>query len=158
MRRCYRPCHSSCCCCCCYLFLRIDVWQPFRCCWRLIIARVSEMHVAYHRHNIFLGYLHHWNKTNNRPPPLSSVSFLIFLFEAPISTYKHMHTHTHTYKHIDTHKLQFRQNLSQIVVQWCRAITVHDVSNYLIYHNNWDFSYIRAQKHTKNTIQPLRTV
>ena len=31
------------------LLLRIVVWQPFRNCWRLIIARVSEMHVAYHK-------------------------------------------------------------------------------------------------------------
>jgi hypothetical protein len=31
------------------LFLSMVVWQPFQHCWRLIIARVSEMHVAYHR-------------------------------------------------------------------------------------------------------------
>jgi hypothetical protein len=31
-----------------YLFLSMVVWQPFRGCWRHIIARVSEMHVAYH--------------------------------------------------------------------------------------------------------------
>ena len=30
------------------LFLRMVVWQPFCDCWRLIIARVAEMHVAYH--------------------------------------------------------------------------------------------------------------
>jgi hypothetical protein len=30
------------------LFLSMVVWQPFRYCWRYIIARVSEMHVAYH--------------------------------------------------------------------------------------------------------------
>ena len=30
------------------LFLSMVVWQPFCPCWRLIIARVSEMHVAYH--------------------------------------------------------------------------------------------------------------
>jgi hypothetical protein len=30
------------------LFLRMVVWQPFDGCWRYIIARVSEMHVAYH--------------------------------------------------------------------------------------------------------------
>jgi hypothetical protein len=30
------------------LFLSMVVWQPFQNCWRLIIARVSEMHVAYH--------------------------------------------------------------------------------------------------------------
>jgi hypothetical protein len=30
------------------LFLRMVVWQPFRPCWRLIIARVAEVHVAYH--------------------------------------------------------------------------------------------------------------
>jgi hypothetical protein len=59
------------------------VWQPFTHCWRLIIARVSEMHVAYHSKkqrwdvsssertktdsdeneitptNHFLSYLHH---------------------------------------------------------------------------------------------------
>jgi hypothetical protein len=27
------------------------VWQPFWNCWRYIIARVSEMHVAYHKYN-----------------------------------------------------------------------------------------------------------
>jgi hypothetical protein len=30
------------------LFLRMVVWQPFGGCWRLIIARVAEVHVAYH--------------------------------------------------------------------------------------------------------------
>ena len=30
------------------LFLSMVVWQPFGPYWRLIIARVSEMHVAYH--------------------------------------------------------------------------------------------------------------
>ena len=44
------------------LFLRMVVWQPFDYCWRLIIARVSEMHVAYHtrvRHVgcLFIGML-----------------------------------------------------------------------------------------------------
>ena len=58
MRRCYRPCHTSCCywfCCC--LFLSMVVWQPFGSCWRLIIARVSEMHVAYHISHALEGYL-----------------------------------------------------------------------------------------------------
>jgi hypothetical protein len=30
------------------LFLSMVVWQPFSVCWRYIITRVSEMHVAYH--------------------------------------------------------------------------------------------------------------
>jgi hypothetical protein len=29
------------------------VWQPFTTCWRYIIARVSEMHVAYHKGDHF---------------------------------------------------------------------------------------------------------
>jgi hypothetical protein len=33
------------------------VWQPFIDCWRYIIARVSEMHVAYHIHARVVGYL-----------------------------------------------------------------------------------------------------
>jgi hypothetical protein len=39
------------------LFLRMVVWQPFMLCWRLIIARVSEMHVAYHTVSYIMGYL-----------------------------------------------------------------------------------------------------
>jgi hypothetical protein len=39
------------------LFLRMVVWQPFDYCWRLIIARVSEMHVAYHTTYTLMGYL-----------------------------------------------------------------------------------------------------
>jgi hypothetical protein len=57
MRYCYRPCHTSCCCFCCYLFLSMVVWQPFQGCWRLIIARISEMHVAYHSRREIVGSL-----------------------------------------------------------------------------------------------------
>ena len=40
------------------LFLSMVVWQPFWTCWRLIIARVSEMHVAYHRtHRLWYIYI-----------------------------------------------------------------------------------------------------
>jgi hypothetical protein len=39
------------------LFLSMVVWQPFEGCWRLIIARVSEMHVAYHRNVLLMGSL-----------------------------------------------------------------------------------------------------
>ena len=39
------------------LFLSMVVWQPFTSCWRLIIARVSEMHVAYHKLKLLVGYL-----------------------------------------------------------------------------------------------------
>ena len=35
------------------LFLSMVVWQPFAPYWRLIIARVSEMHVTYHNHHSF---------------------------------------------------------------------------------------------------------
>jgi hypothetical protein len=50
----------------CYvLFLSMVVWQPFELYWRLIIARVSEMHVAYHTLQFFLVYLHHWNKQHS---------------------------------------------------------------------------------------------
>jgi len=49
---------------CCCLFLRIVVWQPFEGCWRLIIARVSEMHVAYHTKSKFFGYIY-ISGTNN---------------------------------------------------------------------------------------------
>ena len=44
------------------LFLSMVVWQPFRPYWRLIIARVSEMHVAYHIWKGIVGYLHQRNK------------------------------------------------------------------------------------------------
>ena len=37
------------------LFLSMVVWQPFKSYWRYIIARVSEMHVAYHIDLILCG-------------------------------------------------------------------------------------------------------
>jgi hypothetical protein len=43
------------------LFLSMVVWQPFDGCWRYIIARVSEMHVAYHKNYYLVGYLHQRN-------------------------------------------------------------------------------------------------
>jgi hypothetical protein len=58
---------------CCSLFLGMVVWQPFPCCWRYIIARVSEMHVAYHRHCTFVVYLHHRN-VHNKTRPLHLLS------------------------------------------------------------------------------------
>ena len=51
------------------------VWQPFKVCWRYIIARVSEMHVAYHRDTYSCGISLHRNepkqtakKTKSRRP------------------------------------------------------------------------------------------
>jgi hypothetical protein len=41
------------------------VWQPFRSCWQLIIARVSEMHVAYHMLQFIVGYLFIGTKTKS---------------------------------------------------------------------------------------------
>jgi hypothetical protein len=73
MRCCYRPCHSCCFCRC--MFLRMVVWQPFSSCWRYIIARVSEMHVAYQIIFISCGLPLHRNeqkqtvtKTKSRQP------------------------------------------------------------------------------------------
>ena len=48
------------------LFLSMVVWQPFHSYWRLIIARVSEMHVAYQMLLIFWvisSSEHHNSKT-----------------------------------------------------------------------------------------------
>jgi hypothetical protein len=47
------------------LFLSMVVWQPFRSCWRYIIACVSEMHVAYHIPPRLVGYLHQRNKQHS---------------------------------------------------------------------------------------------
>jgi hypothetical protein len=44
------------------LFLSMVVWQPFQPYWRYIIARVSEMHFAYHTSKWFVVYLHQRNK------------------------------------------------------------------------------------------------
>jgi hypothetical protein len=45
------------------LFLSMVVWQPFQTCWRYIIARVSEMHVAYHiSKNLWYIYISGTNK------------------------------------------------------------------------------------------------
>ena len=48
------------------LFLRMVVWQPFCPCWRYIIARVSEMHVAYQNYVLFCGLSLHRNITTNK--------------------------------------------------------------------------------------------
>jgi hypothetical protein len=47
------------------LFLSMVVWQPFCSYWRYIIARVSEMHVAYQRNYIIVVYLHQRNKQHS---------------------------------------------------------------------------------------------
>jgi hypothetical protein len=44
------------------LLLSMVVWQPFGNCWLLIIARVAEMHVAYHTGEFLVVYLHQRNK------------------------------------------------------------------------------------------------
>ena len=64
-----------------FLFLSMVVWQPFCGCWRLIIARVSETHVAYHIKIQLVVYLHHWNKV----PPFSQM--LMFLVSSPSHLY-----------------------------------------------------------------------
>ena len=51
------------------LFLSMVVWQPFESCWRLIIARVSEMHVAYHILVNDVVYLHQRNKQHSQSLP-----------------------------------------------------------------------------------------
>ena len=48
--------------------LSMVVWQPFEVCLRYIIARVSEMHVAYHNKILLVGYLHHRNDYNKTRP------------------------------------------------------------------------------------------
>ena len=69
------------------LFLSMVVWQPFPPCWRYIIARVSEMHVAYHKPFFFVVYLHPWNKQHSTSQrlcdtsPSSLPSFLTCIIE-----------------------------------------------------------------------------
>jgi hypothetical protein len=65
---------SFCSCFCCCLFLSMVVWQPFFTCWRLIITRVSEMHVAYHKVKPFVGYLFIGTSQNNKTRPLHLLS------------------------------------------------------------------------------------
>jgi hypothetical protein len=82
MRRCNRPSQSSCFCFCCTLFLSMVVWQPFRTCWRLIIARVSEMHVAYHTHVIHVGYLFIGTNKNKQPRKRNHADPLLYILPA----------------------------------------------------------------------------
>jgi hypothetical protein len=68
------------------LFLSMVVWQPFITCWRYIIARVSEMHVAYHILHDVVVYLHPWNKQHSTSQTTSwylsfSPSFLTCIVE-----------------------------------------------------------------------------
>jgi hypothetical protein len=70
------------------LFLSMVVWQPFLPYWRYIIARVSEMHVAYHTTSPIVVYLHQRNKQHSTSPTTSQYhSFLhSFLPSLPASS------------------------------------------------------------------------
>jgi hypothetical protein len=61
------------------LFLSMVVWQPFWSCWRYIIARVSEMHVAYHTIIGFVVYLHQRNKQHSTLKDFAIPLLLSFL-------------------------------------------------------------------------------
>ena len=61
------------------LFLSMVVWQPFSGYWRLIIARVSEMHVAYHILEQIVVYLHPWNKQHSTSKGFAIPLLLSFL-------------------------------------------------------------------------------
>ena len=66
------------------LLLSMVVWQPFGAYWRLIIARVFEMHVAHHKLGTLVVYLHPWNKQHSTSQTASW--YLSFLPSLPASS------------------------------------------------------------------------
>ena len=62
------------------------VWQPFEACWRYIIARVSEMHVAYHISSRLVVYLHQRNKHKSQMHVSNACPPLFFLHCVPLRT------------------------------------------------------------------------
>ena len=66
----------------CVSFLSMVVWQPFTNCWRLIIARVSEMHVAYHNQKPVVGYLFIGTNKNKQPRERNHQDPLLYILPA----------------------------------------------------------------------------